>query len=905
MVTWCILKTLRVSFRQLGWQQIRHVFSETGQLEAKFDRDVSRKLEEYWKPRLKEQHTKKCNNSEANKEKYYVLSMFPYPSGQLHMGHVRVYTISDVMARFHRLCGKQVIHPMGWDAFGLPAENAAIERGLDPQLWTTMNIASMKKQMDDLFCSFDWDSELNTSHPSYYKWTQFIFLKMYEHGLVYQNEGEVNWDPVDKTVLADEQIDENGRSWRSGAKAEKRFLRQWYIKTTAYTKDLIEGLDEVDTSLWRDIVRIQKEWLGECNGCRFNFELRNEDEKFADPMIVFTHSPELVYGISHIALSPSHRLNNAEYYMNPEDGDKKNFDLKIKAIHPFTGKAVPVVVSHTTKFDENSDVHLAIPDISEADCLTATELDIPVPSVLTSDGQKETVDNSAQFSGMSREEALKEITAYARERHIGGHMCSSKLNDWLISRQRYWGTPIPLIKCPNCKIVPVPMKDLPVELPSLPGTTEKGRPPLAQVSDWYNVKCPKCGGPATRETDTMDTFVDSSWYFFRYLDPKNTIAPFDKDKADRSMPVNLYIGGKEHAVLHLFFARFFSHFLYNCGYVSTREPFINLLTQGMVLGESYSVDGRYISKADVDFSGPAPVEKSTGLKVFSQWEKMSKSKYNGVDPQEIIDKYGVDATRLCILSNVAPKSDRKWTYEVFVGVMTWQRRVWDTINNFIQGRSQNMPLTCEEEKFQEYECSIYNFRNECLVKVTEQLSQRFLINSAISRLHGYLNNFKKIPVDVLVHSHQAELALADLIIMLSPMAPAFASELWTAMSSQATRTTDHKWDLGVLDQSWPLADLDYPLSLECCINENTLFHLKIPRKELEQLSEEEAIDRITSNRQFLPYIDRKPKPSGFTVNRGCNAVVTFSSSVVLKNKSKTFKKAKVKAKKEKLSTNQQ
>lgn len=898
-MTWCILKAFRASYRRLRWQQLRQVFNETGQLDNQFDRDVSRKLEEYWKPRLKEHHASRSVDLRTGQEKYYVLSMFPYPSGHLHMGHVRVYTISDVMARFHRLRGKQVIHPMGWDAFGLPAENAAIERGLDPHHWTRTNIASMKKQLDDLFCSFDWESELTTCHPSYYKWTQFIFLQMYEAGLVYQKEGEVNWDPVDQTVLADEQIDEAGRSWRSGALAEKRFLRQWYIQTTAYTKDLIAGLNEVDTSLWRDIVRLQKNWLGKCDGCRFSFELRQGEERFDEPMIVFTHTPELVYGVSHLSISPSHRLNTHKFYKNPEDGKKKDFILNLEAIHPLTGEALPIVVSQTTTFIDESEEYLAIPDISKTDRLLASELNIDVPNVLVSNGQKETLVNSAQFSGLDRSKALEEITAYARERRCGGHMSSLKLNDWLISRQRYWGTPIPMIKCPTCKTVPVPFEDLPVELPALPDSTEKGQSPLSQVADWYNVKCPKCGGAATRETDTMDTFVDSSWYFFRYLDPHNDTHPFSKDRANHFMPVDLYIGGKEHAVLHLFFARFFSHFLHNSGYVSTREPFINLLTQGMVLGQSYSVDGRYISEDQVDFLGQNPVDKSTGQKVLVQWEKMSKSKYNGVDPQEIIEKYGVDTTRLCILSNVAPKSDRKWTYEVFSGVISWQRRVWDTVNSFIQGRTDHIPLQCDEEKLKEYEDHIYQFHNECLVKVTEQLSKKFLINSAISRLHSHLKNFKKLPIDVLAHSHQAELALADLIVMLSPMAPAFASELWSAMKSAASRTTHHNWDLGVLDQCWPLPDQDFPLSLECCINENTKFQLKMPRKELERLSQDEAINLITSNRQFRPYLDISPEPVGFVLDRGCHAVVTFTSTTVQKNKTKVFKK--IKARKENLS----
>lgn len=574
-----------------------------------------------------------------------------------------------------------------------------------------------------------------------------------------------------------------------------------------------------------------------------------------------------------------------------------DFVLDIQAINPFTGTALPVVVSTTTEFEEFSEAHLAIPDILDSDKSQAETLGIAVPSILTEDGDR--LINSGQFSGLNRKDALKEITACAKERHLGGYMCSSKLKDWLISRQRYWGTPIPMIHCPKCKTVPVATEDLPVELPILPKVTEKGVSPLSQASHWYNVSCPKCGGPATRETDTMDTFVDSSWYFFRYLDPHNDTVPFTREKADRFMPVDLYIGGKEHAVLHLYFARFFSHFLYNLGYLSTREPFINLLTQGMVLGQTYSIDGRYLTKGSVDFTGPTPVEKSTGKTVLVDWDKMSKSKFNGVDPQEIIEEYGVDTTRLCILSNVAPVSPRKWSYEVFIGVLAWQRRVWDTVNSFTDGRSRGLPVQCDQHKFQEYEDMIYDFRNKGLVNITDQLNQRFMINAAISRLHEYMTNLKKIPADVLANSLQAELALADLLIMLSPMAPAFSSELWTALATEASRTTHHKWDLDVLDQAWPLPDLQFPLSLECWVNKDLRFDLKLPRKELEALSKDETVAMVTNSMKFKQFLEKAPIVTGVTDVPGCKKVVTFSamsSAVTRKQKKKNLKKIKLQKK---------
>uniref|UniRef100_A0A672L425 leucine--tRNA ligase n=1 Tax=Sinocyclocheilus grahami TaxID=75366 RepID=A0A672L425_SINGR len=443
----------------------------------------------------------------SSRKKFYILSMFPYPSGRLHMGHVRVYTISDTISHFQRMRGHQVLNPMGWDAFGLPAENAAIERGLDPEDWTKSNIESMRKQLDSLGLCFNWDREVTTCLPDYYKWTQYLFIKLFEAGLAYQKEALVNWDPEDQTVLADEQVDESGRSWRSGAAS----ISQIYYSLTEVT-----------------------------------------------------------------------------------------------ALNVFTGREVPVVISSKNEFDGHLDTVMGIPDSSEEEAELAQSLGLSWISVLkTEQDGTQTLINSDEFTGQSRAEAFNSVTQKARERNAGGYLTSAKLRDWLISRQRYWGTPIPIVHCSACGPVPVPVEELPVMLPKVPSLSGKGASPLKMAQDWLRCQCPRCKGPAERETDTMDTFVDSSWYYFRYTDPQNPLRPFERSRADHWMPVDVYIGGKEHAVMHLYYARFLSHFCRDQGMVSHREPFRKLLVQGLIKGQTFRVaeTGQYLTKEDIDFSG--------------------------------------------------------------------------------------------------------------------------------------------------------------------------------------------------------------------------------------------------------------------------------------------------------------
>ncbi|TKC43195.1 hypothetical protein EI555_001318 [Monodon monoceros] len=539
---------------------------------------------------------------EKSKPKFYVLSMFPYPSGKLHMGHVRVYTISDTIARFQKMRGMQVINPMGWDAFGLPAENAAIERNLHPESWTQSNIRHMRKQLDRLGLCFSWDrgqsggrlhlgllvaiaehcvqavlarlawllihtvtEEITTCLPDYYKWTQYLFIKLYEAGLAYQKEALVNWDPVDQTVLANEQVDERGCSWRSGAKVEQKYLRQWFIKTTAYAKPMQDAL--ADLPEWYGIKGMQAHWIGDCVGCHLDFTLKVDGQVTGEKLSAYTATPEAVYGTAHVAISPSHRLLHGHSSLKEAFRKAlipgKDCLTPVTAVNMLTQQEVPVVILAKADFEGSLDAKIGIPSTSLEDTVLAQTLGLSYSEVIeTMPDGTERLSSSAEV-GMNRPDAFLALTQKARRKRVGGEVTSDKLKDWLISRQRYWGTPIPMVHCPACGPVPVPLEDLPVTLPSITSFTGKGGSPLASASEWVNCSCPRCKGAATRETDTMDTFVDSAWYYFRYTDPQNTQSPFSTALADYWMPVDLYIGGKEHAVMHLFYARFFSHFCHD------------------------------------------------------------------------------------------------------------------------------------------------------------------------------------------------------------------------------------------------------------------------------------------------------------------------------------------------------
>ncbi|XP_044312151.1 probable leucine--tRNA ligase, mitochondrial isoform X2 [Varanus komodoensis] len=725
---------------------IRSIYSETGKWEKNYEMETRKKVENWWHSRIKDEFNRAAEKDKS-RPKFYVLSMFPYPSGKLHMGHVRVYTISDTVAWFQRMRGFQVINPMGWDAFGLPAENAAIEHGLHPAQWTQSNIQHMRDQFDAFGLSFSWDREITTCLPEYYKWTQYLFIKLHEAGLAYQNEAMVNWDPVDQTVLANEQVDENGCSWRSGAKVEKKYLKQWFIKTSAYAKAMLDGL--ADLPKWYGIKEMQANWLGDCTGCYFEFMLKLNNKPTGEKIMAYAYAPEAIYGASHICISSSHRLlhgnSSLKEVFQKEFIPGKDCLTSVTAMNLLTGQEVPVVISANSEFEGYLDTKIGIPCVRPEDAEVARHLGLTFQEVIeTLPDSSERLINSGEFTGMSRQKALGTITQQARNKGLGGHLTSSKLKDWLISRQRYWGTPIPIIHCQNCGPLPVPYEELPVQLPNITSFTGKGGSPLASLSHWINCLCPRCKEPAKRETDTMDTFVDSAWYYLRFTDPHNSERPFHKALADHWMPVDLYIGGKEHAVMHLYYARFFSHFCHNQKMTKHREPFYKLLVQGLIKNQTFRLaTGKYLKREEIDISGPEPIHITTKEKLQVKWEKMSKSKHNGIEPEDIVQKYGIDTIRLYILFAAPPEQDVLWDAktDAFPGVQRWQSRLWHLATKFIEARNSgtvpNPQLLKQEEKAAARH--IWEQKNVTVSEVTEYFLKDYLFNAAISRLMGLTN----------------------------------------------------------------------------------------------------------------------------------------------------------------------
>ncbi|KAJ8925000.1 hypothetical protein NQ315_001165 [Exocentrus adspersus] len=818
--------------------------------------EIKHKIENYWRDKI---IVDKFNENDTCKDKYYVLSMFPYPSGSLHMGHVRVYTISDTVARYQRMNGKNVIHPIGWDAFGLPAENAAIERQIAPEVWTKQNIAHMKKQLKELGCSFDWDREIATCDPEYYKWTQDLFLKLYDAGLVYQKEALVNWDPVDQTVLADEQVDENGCSWRSGAVVEKKLLRQWFVKTTKFAKDLLEGLDDSVLNDWRDIIKLQRHWIGECDGVHFDFKFTSGNETLS----LWTDKPAYIEHVKFVAISYKHIL--ARKLTKSTVGTVK---LDIELQNPFNDERIPLYATDEINFLPGTDTYVGIPDVLEEATAFAKKHNIRysnVPICINEEQQAQVICNKAQ------------------QLNIGGYWTSAKLRDWLISRQRYWGTPIPIIHCPNCGARPVPKKDLPVELPKLSKLSEKGSSHLSDIEKFVNTTCPDCGGAARRETDTMDTFVDSSWYYLRYLDPRNEDEMFDKGKVKGLTPVDLYIGGKEHAVLHLYYARFVSHFLHSLGLVPEREPFKRLLVQGMVMGRSYRVKGtgEYVPESRVkvlDLKRNKAVTQDTGQPIVIAWEKMSKSKHNGVDPQDMFKTYGTDTTRLLILADVSPTSHRNWNSNTFPGILTWQKRLWLTIRDFLKHRNA-LPQMIPEDQFRSHDDYMFDSRNYYVKGASFNYLISQQLSVAVSKQQGLTNSIRGAPPAVFAHSRQFERALAVQIILLAPMAPYFASELWSGFISAPNRldsSGEIQWDKSVLEQKWPETDMDYNLDLVFQVNGSEKGVVKIQRKQMEALAKEEAVALAFKQKEIVDILSkRNVLDVTYTLRPGCEGIVNI------------------------------
>lgn len=744
---------------------------------------VPQQIEKKWQKIWKETDAFAVRE-DPNKKKYYVLEMFPYPSGNLHMGHVRNYSIGDVVARFKKMQGFNVIHPMGFDAFGMPAENAAIKHGIPPAEWTYSNIDNMTRQQEELGLSYDWDRKVLTCGEDYYKHTQKLFEIFYKRGLAYKKEAKVNWCESCHTVLANEQVEE-GRCWRCKTPVVKKDLSQWFLKITAYADRLLADLDHMPG--WPERVKtMQRNWIGRSTGTQFSFKVEGMD----DTIPVYTTRVDTVYGVTYMVLAPEHPLVPKLIEGNPQADEIRAFIEKVKnendidrtseaaeklgmftgsyAIHPLTGERVPIWIANYVLYEYGTGAVMAVPTHDERDWAFAKKYGLPMKLVVQNKEHNLSLDtmedayheegwliNSGEFDGLTSAEGREAITKKLEEMGIGEGKVNYRLRDWLISRQRYWGCPIPIINCPHCGPVLVPEEDLPVVLPKDVDFVAGATSPLQTSEKFLHCKCPHCGADAIRETDTMDTFIDSSWYFLRYTDPKNEAQPFDKEKANYWMPVDQYIGGIEHAILHLLYSRFFMKVLQDEGLVEASEPFTNLLCQGMVL-------------------------KDGG--------KMSKSVGNVVSPEEIVGKYGADTARLFILFTAPPEKDLAWSDQGVEGSYRFLKRVWAIVGRYLELKRTDAPALNEEEK------KLRRRLHQTIAKVTEDLDGKFNFNTAISSIMELVNAmYLYVEKHDSIHDGFAKELTRNLLILLAPFVPHITEELWQHLDEEEKSVHDAKW----------------------------------------------------------------------------------------------------------------
>jgi leucyl-tRNA synthetase len=719
---------------------------------------------------------------DPEKEKFYCLCMFPYPSGRLHMGHVRNYTIGDVISRYQRMQGKNVLQPMGWDAFGMPAENAAIERGVPPAKWTYENISYMRDQLKRLGFAYDWSRELATCRPEYYRWEQLVFTRLMRKGLVYKKNAVVNWDPVDQTVLANEQV-VDGRGWRSHALVERREIPQWFMSITAYADELLAELDNLPG--WPEAVRtMQRNWIGRSEGVEIRFDVEG-----GEPLEVFTTRPDTLYGVTYMAVAAEHPLAREAAQENPELArfidecrstataeaeletmEKKGMPLGRVAINPINGEAVPVWVANFVLMSYGTGAVMSVPGHDQRDWEFARKHGLEIRQVIApADGSdidigeaayvdKGVLVNSQDHSGLSSEAAFDALAEYLETRHKGWRKINYRLRDWGVSRQRYWGAPIPVINCEKCGALPVPEEQLPVVLPEQVGF-EGVQSPLTRMPEFYETTCPACGGGARRETDTFDTFMESSWYFLRYCSPDATVGIVD-ERADYWMPVDQYIGGIEHAILHLLYARFYQKLLRDEGSVTAGEPFTNLLTQGMVLKDG---------------------------------AKMSKSKGNTVDPEALIERYGADTVRLFMMFAAPPEQSLEWSDEGVEGSFRFLKKLWRSVAQHVASG----PVTGSDlSSLADAQRDLRRKTHETIAKVSDDIGRRYTFNTAIAAVMELLNALNRFDDASVAGRSVVQEALTAIVAMLSPIIPHTCHALWQALGE----------DGAVVDATWPVVD---------------------------------------------------------------------------------------------------
>ena len=775
-------------------------------------------------------------SEQPGKDTYYCLSMFPYPSGKLHMGHVRNYTIGDVIARYQRMLGKNVLQPMGWDAFGMPAENAAMKNQVAPAKWTYENIAYMKTQLKSLGLAIDWSREVTTCKPDYYRWEQWLFTRLFEKGMIYRKNGSVNWDPVDQTVLANEQVID-GRGWRSGALVEKREIPMYYFRITAYAEELLADLDKLNG--WPEQVKtMQRNWIGKSFGADIVFDYDVDSIGTDGQLKVYSTRPDTLMGATYVAVAAEHPLairaaeNNAElaaFIAECKAGsvaeadmatmEKKGMPTGQFVVHPLNGQKLPVFVANYVLWGYGEGAVMAVPAHDERDFEFANQYSLPIVQVYGAEGKEFSVSewhdwyadkgglttlNSGKYDGLDFQGAFDAIVADLEASGHGARKTQFRLRDWGISRQRYWGCPIPIIHCPSCGDVPVPEDQLPVVLPEdvVPDGTGS---PLAKMPEFYSCTCPKCGTAAKRETDTMDTFVESSWYFARYASPQYDQGMVDPAAANHWLPVDQYIGGIEHAILHLLYARFFHKLMRDEGLVSSDEPFTNLLTQGMVVAETYY---RSLPNGGKDWFNPADVEierdskakivaaklKSDGLPVeIGGVEKMSKSKNNGVDPQAMIDAYGADTCRLFMMFASPPDMSCEWSDAGVEGANRFLRRVWRLAHNHV---SAGLPGALDLASLADEQKAVRRAIHLAIKQASTDVGQNHKFNTAIAQVMTLMNVLEKAPTASAQDRALLQEGLETVALLLAPITPHICHALWQQLGKAGD----------IIDAAWPCVD---------------------------------------------------------------------------------------------------
>jgi leucyl-tRNA synthetase len=790
------------------------------------ERYVPQGIEKKWQKKWAEEHAYKTE-LDRSKPEYYVLEMFPYPSGNLHMGHVRNYSIGDVIARYKAMQGYNVLHPMGFDAFGMPAENAAIKHGVQPADWTYSNIENMKRQQREMGLSYDWDREVETCRPEYYRWTQWFFELFYEKGLAYKKKASVNWCNECNTVLANEQVID-GHCWRCDSEVIKKDLAQWFFKITDYADVLLEDLKELKG--WPERVKtMQENWIGRSEGAEFSFDVPDFSEKIP----VYTTCPHTVFGVTYVVLAVEHPLVEKLIKGRENEAEIRSFMERVRkltelertssesakegmftgayAVNPFNGERVPIWITNYVLYEYGTGAVMGVPTHDERDWMFADTYNLPKKLAVNNPEGTLTLEsmdhayvdagilvNSGEFTGMDSEKAKPAIIEWIEAQQVGQKRVNYRLRDWLISRQRYWGAPIPVIYCPKCGEVLVPKEDLPVKLPEDVNFAAGSVSPLAQAEDFVNCTCPKCGGKARRETDTMDTFMCSSWYYMRYTDPKNDRAPFSDEQVNYWMPVDQYIGGIEHAILHLLYSRFFTKVLKDAGLVNFNEPFKNLLTQGMVIKDG---------------------------------SKMSKSKGNVVSPEEIISKYGADTARLFILFAAPPERDLEWNDQGVEGAYRFLKRVWRIISEFEDVMKQNVAdydtaVLAKDEK------ELRRILHVTIKKVTEDIGDRFNFNTAISSIMELVNAFYNIKDKKDLNAGLVHEVIVDLLKLLAPFAPHMTEELWSLIIADGSV---HKAKWPVYDEKATILDeIEIVLQVNGKVRDKLVVVVDLSREDLEK-----------------------------------------------------------------------